>query len=105
MRLQAIILLILLTILAGMAVCGEKTRPTPLATATPDPAEITLVPYNSGEMGFTGVMPVGWVEFSPGHFMNLAAAQMKSGSIMGRRRLTDNDAYDGLPTWRPWRTR
>jgi len=29
---------------------------------------MALVPYTSEEMGFTGVVPAGWVEFSPGHF-------------------------------------
>jgi formylglycine-generating enzyme required for sulfatase activity len=68
MRLKAIILLALLTILAGIAGCAEKTRPTPLATAPPDRADITLVSYTSQEFGFTGVVPAGWHEFSPGHF-------------------------------------
>ena len=59
-------LLVLLVMVLGTATCSEKSPPTP--TATPDPADITLVPYTSEEMGFTGVVPAGWVQFSPGHF-------------------------------------
>ena len=68
MRLKTIVLLVLLTMLAGMAGCGQKKSPTRPTTATADPADIILVPYTSQEFGFTGVVPAGWVEFSPGHF-------------------------------------
>jgi hypothetical protein len=68
MKLKVPNLLALLVTLIGTAACGERTSPAPLAPAPPDPADITLVPHTSQEFGFTGVMPVGWVEFSPGHF-------------------------------------
>jgi len=61
-------LLALLAMLLGMAACGEKATPTLPATATTDHADITLVRYTSEEMGISGVVPKGWVEFSPGHF-------------------------------------
>jgi hypothetical protein len=61
-------LLALLAMVLGMTACGEQATPTPSPTATPDPADITLVPYTSEEMGISGVVPKGWVEFSPGHF-------------------------------------
>jgi hypothetical protein len=46
--------------------CSEKAPPMP--AATPDPVDMTLVPYTSQEFGFRGVVPVGWAEFSLGHF-------------------------------------
>jgi predicted small lipoprotein YifL len=58
----------LLALLLEMAACGGKATPTLPATATPDPADITLMPYTSEEMGIRGVVPAGWVEVKPGHF-------------------------------------
>jgi len=68
MRFRAVALLVLLAILVGVTGCGEKTKPTPIVSATPGPAGISLVPYTSQELGIAGVVPDGWVEFNPGHF-------------------------------------
>jgi formylglycine-generating enzyme required for sulfatase activity len=68
MKLKVSNLLALLVTFVGTAACGERTSPAALAPATHDPADITLVPHTSQEFGFTGVVPVGWAEFSPGHF-------------------------------------
>jgi formylglycine-generating enzyme required for sulfatase activity len=68
MRLKAVVLLTLLSMLLGVTGCGEKAWPTPIAPDTSDPADIALLPYTSEEMGFTSVVPDGWVEFSLGHF-------------------------------------
>lgn len=45
--------------------------PTPTATVATAPADITLVPYTSEEMGIRGVVPEGWVEVKPGHFLRV----------------------------------
>jgi sulfatase modifying factor 1 len=68
MRFRVLLLLALLSMLAGMAGCDEGTGPTPMAPASSHPADITLEPYTGQEFGIAGVVPAGWVEFSPGHF-------------------------------------
>lgn len=60
--------LVVSSILLGLASCGDTAaRPADLPAAEV-PADLTLVPYASPEYGFTGIMPSGWVEFSPGHY-------------------------------------
>jgi len=57
----------LLSMLVGLAACGEQVVPTP--TPAPDLADITLVPFTSPEWGISGVAPEGWVEIIPGEFL------------------------------------
>ena len=80
MKLGIFVLLALLTILLGLSACGEKATPTLPATATADHADITLVPYTSEEMGTSGVVPEGWVEFCPGHFRPAAPSTVPTPS-------------------------
>lgn len=70
-RPKVTVLLALLTALAGMMGCGEKTRPTLIAPAPLDSSDITLVPYTSEEMSISGVVPEGWVEVKPGQFQRM----------------------------------
>ena len=51
-----------------MVGCDERTGPDSPGSAIPDPTDIALVPYTSQGFGIAGVVPAGWVEFSPGHF-------------------------------------
>jgi CubicO group peptidase (beta-lactamase class C family) len=60
-------LLALLSMLVGLAACGEQAIPTP--SPAPYLAEITLVPFTSPEWGISGVAPEGWVEITPGEFL------------------------------------
>jgi len=71
MKFKVFTLLALLAMLVGIVACGEQATPTPSPTATPDPADITLVPCASEEMGIRGVVPEGWVEVKPGHFLRV----------------------------------
>jgi formylglycine-generating enzyme required for sulfatase activity len=68
MRYRSVGWLAALILLVGVAGCGKSAEPAPLATGEPDPAAVSLVPYASQAFGFIGVVPAGWVEFSPGHF-------------------------------------
>ena len=60
MKLRICTLMALLTILLGLAACGEEPSPA---------LDINLVPYISGEMGISGIVPEGWAEVEPGHFL------------------------------------
>ena len=60
MKRKAYTLLALLAMVLGMVACSERAPLAPVAT--PNPADITLVPYTSEEMGIRGVMPKGWVD-------------------------------------------
>jgi sulfatase modifying factor 1 len=70
MKLRMLLLLVMMTALLVLAACQQVgpqiTDPGPDATG--DGHGMALVPYTSEEMGFRGVVPAGWVEFSPGHF-------------------------------------
>lgn len=56
--------LALISMLLGLAACGEETTPTPTA----DNQEIILVTFTSPEKGIEGVAPEGWVETMPAEF-------------------------------------
>jgi sulfatase modifying factor 1 len=70
MKPKVLLLLAMMTALSVLTACQEAepqiTAPGPGTTG--EPHGMALVPYTSEEMGFRGVMPAGWVEFSPGHF-------------------------------------
>jgi len=86
MKLKTLALLAMLIMLWAVAGCGRQTGTAPLVVAGapvttpatvvaadhtaagPDIPLVIMVPYASREMGFSGVMPAGWAEFSPGHF-------------------------------------
>jgi len=68
MKFRILTLLVLLTILVGLAGCGGNSTPAPSAADTTESAGVTLVPYTSEEFGISGVVPDGWVDMKPGQF-------------------------------------
>ena len=56
------------TVLLALAACREKATPAVPETPPPDLAAVTLGSHTDPQMGIQGVVPSGWVEFSPGHF-------------------------------------
>jgi len=70
MKWKKLLLLVTMTALWALAACEEVGPQSiaPGAGPTGEAHEIALVPYASQEFGFTGIVPDGWVEFSPGHF-------------------------------------
>jgi formylglycine-generating enzyme required for sulfatase activity len=70
MKRKVLPLLAVTVALLLMAACQEtrSQTTTPGPEATGDELKIALVPYADLESGFTGIVPAGWVEFSPGHF-------------------------------------
>jgi sulfatase modifying factor 1 len=68
MYLRRMLCLAMVVLPLALTSCGGNTGPAGLATPTPDPAATTLVSYADQEMGIQGLVPQGWVEFSPGHF-------------------------------------
>jgi len=62
MKLKIFILCVLLTMLLGLAACGEDPVPAPAAAVT------TLVPYTNDDLGISSVVPDGWAEVKPGQF-------------------------------------
>jgi sulfatase modifying factor 1 len=70
MNLRMLLLFVMITALLALAACQEAGPQSmaPGPDATGGGHDMALVPYTSNEMGVSGVMPAGWVEFSPGHF-------------------------------------
>jgi formylglycine-generating enzyme required for sulfatase activity len=68
MKFRILTLLLLLTMLMGLAACSGTSVPGPGAADTTDSAGVTLVPYTSAEFGIRGVVPEGWAELKPGQF-------------------------------------
>jgi sulfatase modifying factor 1 len=70
MNLRKLLLLVMITALLALAACEEAGPQiiAPGAGPTGNAHGMALVPYVGLEFGFTGIVPDGWVEFSPGHF-------------------------------------
>jgi hypothetical protein len=60
MKLKSIMLLTLLSMLLGLAACGENSASAESASAPPGFKEINLVPYASDEFGISGTVPEEW---------------------------------------------
>lgn len=61
-------LIILLAMLLMLTACSEMSAPN---AATPDPVDITLIPYTSDDFSIRGVVPEDWVEVKPGQFLRM----------------------------------
>ena len=71
MDLRRLLCLAMVVLPLALASCAENTVPPVRETPTRDPAALTLVPYADQEMGIQGLVPAGWVEFSPGQVDNV----------------------------------